>query len=459
VLRQKTAILDERVDDLNQKLFGKRSERQRIPAIANEIRKRNPSSTSEKQSKQKATLARKKQLESIPEHPAVPAERCHCEYCGDGPEEFQLVGTKTSTIYSMPQMRLSKRVVTRDTRACSCGKTMVSAPAPKRFGKTQYDASVAANLVTGKCEDSIPVARQAQQMTRQGAPANRATLNRVFLRAGEMLMPLANCILKQVASSDLVLADETPMRQQNQKSKGYFWVFSNEHLSAYVYSSNRSGDTPKEVLGNSQGDLVVDGFTGYNQVTTPDKRRRSGCNAHARRKFCEAKPKTPEAQFAIDLYTELFLVEFEAKRQRITGTKAHLQLRKARSAPAIEKLYKWLEEQEPLHLPKGKMGGAITYAMNNREALTRFLTDASIPISNNHSERQLRGIALGRKNYMSVGHAKAGQKIAALYTIVACCKAAGINSTAYLTDILERLAELPEVPIDSLLPTKWKPPD
>ena len=458
-LRQKTSHLDERLDDLNHRLFGKRSERQRIPSIASEVSKRSPQTEADKQLKRKATLERKKQLESIPERPEVPKEPCHCKYCGDGPEQFQLVGSKTSTVFSMRPAKLIKRIVTRDTVACSCGRTIVSAPPPKRFGKTQFDASVAASLVTGKCDDCIPVARQAQQLTRQGVPASRATLNRVFLQAGEILSPMANCILRQVAASDLVLADETPIRQQNQASKGYFWVFSNELLSAYVYSPNRSGETPKKVLGNSRGDLVVDGFTGYNHVTTPDKRRRSGCNAHARRKFCEAKPKTPEAQFAIDQYTEIFLVEFEAKREGITGTKAHLSLRQQRSAPAVKRLYDWLETQRPQHLPKGKMGEAITYAINNRDALTRFLSDAKIPISNNHSERQLRGVALGRKNYMSVGHVEAGEKIAALYTIVACCKAAHINPTAYLTDLLERLTEYPDSPLESLLPSKWKPPE
>jgi transposase len=127
---------------------------------------------------------------------------------------------------------------------------------------------------------TTPVARQAEQMTREGVPSSRATLNRIFLRAGNLLSPLAHMILQRIVQSELVLADETPMRQQDQDSKGYFWVFSNEQLSAYVYSSSRSGETPKNVLGNSKGDLVVDGYTGYNQVTTPDKRRRSGCNAH-----------------------------------------------------------------------------------------------------------------------------------------------------------------------------------
>jgi transposase len=296
-------------------------------------------------------------------------------------------------------------------------------------------------------------------MTREGVPSSRATLNRIFLRAGSLLSPLAHMILQRIVQSELVLADETPMRQQDQDSKGYFWVFGNEQLSAYVYSSSRSGETPKNVLGSSKGDLVVDGYTGYNQVTTPDKRRRSGCNAHARRKFCEAKPRTPEAQYAIELYNELFVIERDAQLQGIVGTAAHLKLRQEKSAPIVEKLYGWLETQKPLHLPKGKMGEAINYALNNRVELTRFLADPKIPISNNQSERRLRVVATGRKNYQSVGNESAGQKIAALYTMTACCKNAGINPTIYLTDVLERLDASPNIDIESLLPENWKPPD
>jgi transposase len=384
-LRQKTSLLDEKFEGLNQKLFGKRSERQRIPSVTAEVNKRRPVSHAEKQNKRRALAAVKANIESVEEHPPVSRVQCHCEFCGDGPEQFTLIGSKTSIVYSIPRTKPIKKVITRDTLACHCGKTMVSAPAPKRFGKSQYDASVAAHLIVGKCTDSMPVARQAEQMTREGVPTSRATLNRVFLRAGSLLSPIARWILQRIANSELVLADETPMRQQDQASKGYFWVFSNEQLTAYVYSASRSGETPKNVLGNSKGDLVVDGYTGYNQVTTPGKRWRSGCSAHARRKFCEAKPKTPEAQFAIDLYNELFVIERDAQQQGIVGAEAHLKLRQQRSAPIIEKLYRWLEQQQPLHLPKGKMGEAINYALNSQVELTRFLSDPKIPISNNLS--------------------------------------------------------------------------
>lgn len=458
-LRQKTSLLDERIDDLTQKLFGRRSERQRVPSVTTEINKRRPSSTAERQAKRKATAAAKAKIEAVHERPPVAAERCHCEYCGDGPEQFQLIGSKTSTVYAMPPTKPIKRVTTRDTYACHCGKTIVSAPAPKRFGRSQYDASVVAHLITGKCTDALPVARQAEQMKRQGIPTSRATLNRIFLRGGTVLVPMANWILQQIASSELVNADETPIRQQDQDGKGYFWVFGNGQLTAYVYAPSRSGDTPKKVLGDSKGDLLVDGYTGYNQVTTPDKRRRSGCNAHARRKFCEAKPKTPVAQEIIDLYNDLFVIEFDALQQGIAGSEAHLELRQRKSAPIVEKLYERLQAEEPKHLPKGKMGEAIKYALNNRVALTRFLSDPKIPISNNASERDLRVVALGRKNYLSIGNASAGQKIAALYTITACCKLAGVDPVTYLTDVLERLDASPTTPVETLLPHRWKPPD
>lgn len=458
-LREKTGLLDEKIDALNKRMFGRRSERQRVPDINAEVRKQRPSDPEKAKAKRRATEEQKRQIEAEPHRPEVPRTECHCEYCGDGPDQFHLIGSKTSTVYSTRPAKLIKRVYTRDTRACHCGKTIVSAPPPERFGKSQYDASVVAQLVTGKCSDSLPVARQAEQLRRQGIPTSRATLNRLFLQAGRVLAPVALRILALIAESDIVLGDETPIRQQDQDGKGYFWTFGNGDLVAYVYSSSRSGDTPKKVLGGTQGVLVVDGYTGYNAVTKPEGRDRAGCNAHARRKFCEALANAPEAQRAIDIYTKLFVVERDARELDIVGSRQHLAMRKKRSAPAMRRMHAWLEQEQPRHLPKSKMGDAIGYALNNWKALTRFLSNPKIPISNNFSERQLRIVALGRKNYMSVGAESAGQSIATLYTLTACCKRAGIDPTAYLTDVLRRLGRDSNCSVDELMPHRWKPLD
>lgn len=95
--------------------------------------------------------------------------------------------------------------------------------------------------------------------------------------------------------------------------------------------------------------------------------------------------------------------------------------------------------------------------MRNWQALTRFIRDTRIPPDNNRSEAALRVVALGRKNFLFVGHPKAGHNLAALYTVVASADAHGVNPLAYLTDILIRLDSTPDDQLDSLLPPNWAP--
>ena len=459
-LRDQTAVLAEQFAVLQQRVFGRSSERQRITPVATDVRRRRPADPAEKQRKRRATEERKRRIPSVQIKSPPADSACHCPHCQDGPEDFTEIGRKQSVVFSRPPTRLIRKVYIRITRACHCGKTVVTGPPPRRFAdKSAFDTSVVASLVVGKCADSTPVARQAEQLRREGLPASRATLNRLFLRAGSLLTPLAQLILARIAQREIVLGDETPMRQQDQSGKGYFWTFNDDELVAYVYSPSRSGETPRRVLGGTQGELVVDGYTGYNPVTQPDGRHRVGCNSHARRRFCEARLKTPEAQQAIDLYTEVFLVEHEAEDLGILGTPEHLQLRQQRSAPAMQQLHDWCLEQQPLHLPKGKMGEAIRYLLNNWQALTRFLENPKIPATNNRSERLLRVVAQGRKNYLTIGHTFAGECIAALYTLTACCKVAEVDPVAYFTDVLDRINDHPQHRIDELLPQNWKPPD
>lgn len=123
----------------------------------------------------------------------------------------------------------------------------------------------------------------------------------------------------------------------------------------------------------------------------------------------------------------------------------------------MDRLYVWLVEQRGLHPPKGKMGIALRYTMRNWQALTRFIRDVRLPPDNNRSESALRVVALGRKNFLFVGHEEAGHNLAALYTVVATCEANGVEPLAYLTDILLRLDSTPADRIDDLLPQNWAP--
>jgi transposase len=149
-------------------------------------------------------------------------------------------------------------------------------------------------------------------------------------------------------------------------------------------------------------------------------------------------------------------VEHEALKAGMVRTLAHRALRQQKSRPVLEELHTYLTEQKPLHLPKGPMGQAIAYALNQWEALCRFVDDERLPLDNNRSEGALRKAALGRKNFLFVGHVAAGENLAGLYALVATCEANGINPETYLADVLLRVQTHPNSRLDELLPHEWK---
>lgn len=248
------------------------------------------------------------------------------------------------------------------------------------------------------------------------------------------------------------------MRQQDLENRAFFWVFVTPDLVVYRYAANRSGDTPKKVLGESQGRLVVDQHTGYNAVTRPGRRTRAGCLAHARRKIFEQR-EHPETQEALEIIREIYVVERDVKQAGIAGTAAHLALRRERSRPLFARLLRWGRKHRRRFEPRSGLGRAIGYLLNHRRALGCFLRFASIPPDNNIAEASLRRIALGRANYLFVGNEDAGHNLAGLYTLVASCEKHRVNAIAYLTDVLTRIQTHPASRIDELLPHKWKPPD
>jgi len=214
------------------------------------------------------------------------------------------------------------------------------------------------------------------------------------------------------------------------------------------------------ILGGGQGTLVVDGYSGYNRVFTPDGWSRAACLAHVRRKFHESLDSAPEeAQEALDLILNVYRIEHLAKEMGVVGTRRHLSLRRKKSRPAMEGFHSWLLRQEGLHPPKTPLAKAVNHALKNWEALTQFLRSSKIPVDNNASERALRVAAIGRKNFMFAGHDTGARNLAGLYSLVMTCEANGVNPQQYLADVLDRIQYHPASRIDELLPHKWKPPD
>jgi transposase len=456
---EKQRVQQEQLDALKKQLFGKRGEK--MPPMEREVRRGEVPDPEKSQLKRRANAAlRAAKIKTEVVDVKVPATDRHCPQCGGN--EFTTLGSgKPSTVTEYIQGYFRKRIFRRETLACHCGQHVITAPVPdKVVDRTQYGPGFMAHLVVSKCCDSLPLYRMEQQFARLGISMPRSTMNDLFHRTGELVAPIAARILALIAESEIVLADETPMPVQDARKKPYIWTFIAGNLIAYRFSLTRSGETPKAVLGGTTGTLVVDMYTGYNSVTGVDGRQRAGCLAHARRKFFKALPAAPEAQIALDLSREIYVLERQTEEAGWSGDPEHARIRWQQSLPLMDKLYLWLNDQQLRHPPKSLMGYAIRYTLKSWQALTRFITNTQIPPDNNRSERALRVVALGRKNFLFVGDKEAGEHLAALYTLVATCIANEIDPLAYLTDVLTRLVSTLADRVDELLPQNWaaRPP-
>lgn len=448
-LRERLDRLSGEVDALKRAVFGKKSEK--MPPMSREAGRKPSREETTKKRADRADIKAKLVTDDV-EH-KVPEDKRTCTACAS---EAKPAGIKESIEIEWVPGLFRRRRHLRETLACSCGQYIVTADAPVRvFDRTQYGPGFVAHLVVQKCADSIPLYRLEKQFARTGIPVSRSTMTDLFHRAGALVTPLVDRLAVLIRESDIVLADETSHRMQSTKKKPYLWTFIGGNLVLYRFAADRSGKTPESVLGDSKGILLVDAYSGYNAVTTPEGRTRAGCLAHARRKFFDASTLCPDAAFALDVIRQVYIIEREAKDASIIGTTEHLALRQSRTAALMEQFGGWLADQMPQHLPQGPMGKAIRYATDNWRELTRFLGNPKIPPDNNRSEAALRVAALGRKNFLFVGHEQAGQNLANLYSLVATCEANGVEPTAYLADVLMRLSSHPAGRIDELLPQNW----
>ena len=453
---------DKKLQELSEKLtaleqrFLKRSERRKSPKLPPPLVTRaDAQETKEKRAALAALRAVSVETEVVPV--SVPDEARKCSECES--TKLRPIGDgKPSTVWEYVQPHFRKRVFMRETLSCRCG-SIVTAPAPERVGeKTRYGASFIAHLIVSKCAHSIPQYRLEKEYRNLGIPISRSTMCNLLHRGAGELRPIYNAALALVPEAPDVHADETSFRQQDLDHRAFLWDFVTKDLVVYKYAPTRSGEVPKEVLRNSKGRLVVDQHTGYNAVTRPGGRTRAGCLAHARRKLFEQSEHT-ETKEALDLITEIYRVEKEAKDAGIEGTEAHLELRKKRSRPLFARLLQWGRTHRGHFEPRGRMGRAIRYLLKNFRALGCFLRYASIPPDNNKAEAALRRVALGRSNFLFVGHEDAGENLAVLYTLVATCEKHGVNPIAYLIDVLTRVQKHPAARVADLLPHRWKPPN
>jgi hypothetical protein len=266
-------------------------------------------------------------------------------------------------------------------------------------------------------------------------------------------------------SSKAVQTDDTPVPvldpELSRTRTGRIWTYlgdAQHPYTIYDYTANRSREGPDEFLKPFRGFLQADAYSGYDAIYQDPERGvvEVACWAHARRKFFEAQSSDLMRSTVMLAYIRLLYdVEREARDGKLDGA-GRRALRQSKSRPILDDIHAYLETERPKVLPKSPEGQAMAYTLSNWKALERYAEDGDLEIDNNGAERSLRGVAVGRKNWMFFGSDNGGRTAAVLTSLIATCKRLGIDPFAYLRDIFARVAAHPKNRLEELLPDRWK---
>ena len=326
-----------------------------------------------------------------------------------------------------------------------------------------------AHLIVSKYVDHLPLHRLERSYERQGLFLPRSTLCDWLAACAQLLRPLYERLVAVVLQSRALHTDDTPVQMQELVSHlltlARFWVYLGDAAHPYNvfdFTVNRKRDGPQQFLANYQGYLHADAFSGYDGLYLPEAGTGTAriievaCNAHARRKFYEVRGSDAlRSHQALAYYRQLYELERSARDLDFNDSQK-LQMRQDLSMPILETFQQWLQrEREPV-LPKSPMGEAIGYALNHWPALIRYTEAGFLAIDNNMAEREMKRIAIGRKNWLFVGSPQGGRTAAVLVSFTSTCNRLGIEPWAYLQDVLGRLPTASAGELDDLLPDRWQ---
>ena len=244
---------------------------------------------------------------------------------------------------------------------------------------------------------------------------------------------------------------------------GRLWVYvrddrpagSTEPPSAwYQYSPDRKGEHPQAHLRSYRGVLQADAYGGWGKLYASGQITEAACWAHARRPWWDLYLNTGKAEDSIAAQALRRIAALYALEADIRGQPPDIRRsqRQARAGPLLDELHAWLTSLVGRVSAKSDLARAISYSLTRWQALTRYRDDGRIEIDNNAAERALRGVALGRGNYLFMGSDAGGQRAAAIYSLVETAKLNGLDPEGYLREVLGRIADHPINRIDELLP-------
>ena len=374
---------------------------------------------------------------------------------------MQKIGEETAERVEYDPARLFVIEEVRPKYACTrCQEGVLTAPpTPLPIEKGLAGPSLLAHVAVSKFADHLPLYRQELMLKRSGVEIPRSTLCDWIAGTADRLEPIVAVMRVELLKSFAVHTDDTtvpvlePGEKKTHKSRLWTYVGDRAHRHiVYEYTRTREGQWPLRFLGGFRGHLHADDYAGYEELYRRGVRE-VACWAHVRRKFFDARETDPpRCEWMIETIRDLYAIEREVHD---ATPEARAAARRERSRPILEKIRAFLDEQSRAVLPKSPTGGAIAYALKLWPALLRFVDDGRLEIDNNRAERALRGVVIGRKNWLFAGSDEGGRRAAIIYSVIATCKEHGVEPFEYLRDVLTRIPTFRGDPA-TLTPPAWK---
>jgi len=386
-----------------------------------------------------------------------------CRQCG---AETAVIGYDESEQLDVEPARYFVRVTKREKRACRCcqaGSVTMPPLATRIVEKGLASDRVVVETIVAKYSDHLPLYRQAAILERDaGLEIGRATLDGWVMRVGELLEPVVAAMRQGLLRERYLQADETIVPVQMHDKRGadhqaYLWQYGKPGgETVFDFRMGRGREGPHKFLGRWEGILQTDGYQAYDGIGGP-KLVHVGCWAHARRKFVDAVKVNRDDAAAVQMVMRmdaLFLVDRDAREKQMTAEE-RLAARRQHAEIWAEEIRAECANLAPTVLPKSALGKAVGYTLNMWPKLRRCFDYAEVELSNNLAENSMRPVALGRKNWLHVGSAKAGPKVAAILSVVESCRRLGMPLKDYLLDILPGLDRRKVNEIPQLTPSRW----
>ena len=392
------------------------------------------------------------------EHPIDPAQS-RCPHCPGNPllvkigEDIREKLAKLPVQYEVQQHIYPKCVC----KKCHRGVVMPEAP----DDSLKADITVVADVVVQKHGEHKPLYRQQPAFDRIGIPLTRQTLCDWVGWCSDQLEPVVRAMADHIRLQPLIQSDETPVRMQlrnGQMQTARLWAYGLPWSEVvFDFRTDRSQHGPAEFLAGAQAQHIqADGGSSYTPVLSRLSMSHIACMAHIRRKIYEAREDAPApSKQLLAAIQGLYRIEAQAKVDKI-GLPALLELRSKESRPIFENVGKLLKSFEKMRPPKTPFGKAISYAQNQWKAMERYLGVPEAEIDNNSIEHALRGVVMGRRNWLHVGGEVGGERAANLFSLTISCHRLKVEPYAYLCDIVPRLSSHPQREIWKLTPRGWR---